>query len=102
MSAVEEFSYRGWRVAYADLAIELARRYSRETQGLEAAVLAHHELREASRLYRMAGLSFLANRVDFFAHRVATYGDRTDFRDLWEKFDRLNADTTSVEEGGAA
>ncbi len=49
---------------------------------------------------RKGGLGFLADRVDFFARRVEAYRDLTNVRDLWEKFDRLNAVTTSVEEGG--
>jgi hypothetical protein len=114
MSAVEKFLYRHLRVNSADAAIELARMYSRESRGMEAAPRthralciaaverAHQELRHASHIYRTVGLSFLANRVDFFARRVAAYRDLTNFRDLWEKFDRLNASTTSVEEGGRA
>ena len=56
----------------------------------------------AAQSYRNGGLGFLADRVDFFARRVAEYRDLTNVRDLWEKFDQLNADTTSVEQGGRA
>jgi hypothetical protein len=59
-------------------------------------------LAAAAQSYRNGGLGFLADRVDFFSRRVEAYRDLTNVRDLWEKFDRLNADATSVEKGGAA
>lgn len=50
--------------------------------------------------YRKNGLGLLAGRAAFFARRVAAYRELTDARDLWSKFDRLNAATRRQFEEG--
>ncbi len=92
-------------IAFADRRIREARRFQIAPNGLLTPGYCYEFwqlLNTAGSAYLDAGLSLLAGRVAFFARRVEWYGEITDARDLWEKFDRLNAGTTSFEEGGRA
>ena len=111
MKRFQEFLHRKMRVTHADRAIEKARYCSKifererasprpHRQLMENALIrTHQELTAAWHYYKTAGLSFLANRVDYLASRALACGDSANFRDLWEKFDRLNAGTIAVPEG---
>ena len=96
---------RSRRIAQADRFLEQARQFGIAPDGCLAAGVSprlQQTLKCAALFYRASGLGILASRVSFFARRVEYYGDATNARDLWEKFDRLNPGSRARTEGGCS
>lgn len=91
------------RIALADRYLANAKRFSGGPEGYLSAKDSESlwgYLRCAETAYRYSDLGLLSDRVGFFARRVHAYRELTNVRELWEKFDRLNAAARlSCEEG---